>query len=327
MKAAVVTGKCRVQIMEIGEPNITKPSQIKIKVVSGAVCNTTDNKVYASDFPEKAWPNESFPFIIGHECCGHIVELGEAVKDLKIGDRVVYWSVNGRAFADYCLLDTENAVGKISESVPNDLCAMMEMVIGAGRMLYMKDGTPRINQGDKVVVCGLGPAGLIYVKLAKLMGAGRICALGRRTLRLNKALELGADTAVDSEKLSYEEKVISDLGGHPDVFIDATGADIVRDIVKIGRAGMRVIPYGVPPFKWKERVPELLTAGIQAPVHEGVASARIALGHCVKWAENNLLDLKPIISHKLPLAEIGRGLDMCRLERDTTLKVIISINE
>ena len=177
MRAAVVTDKCKLQIMELGEPNITKSTQIKIKVTSGAICNTTDNKVFATSFPEQNWPNESFPFIIGHECSGYVVETGDNVKDLKIGDRVVYWTVNGRAFADYCILDTEMAVGKISTGVSNDLCALMEMVTGSARLLYLPDKTALINSGDKIVVFGLGPAGLIYTKLAKLMGAESICAV------------------------------------------------------------------------------------------------------------------------------------------------------
>ncbi|MDR1419616.1 MAG: hypothetical protein LBI86_04525, partial [Treponema sp.] len=61
MKAAVVKGKCDVVILDVGEPVIQKPSEIKIHVTTGAICNTTDNKVYATDTPENDWPNDKFP--------------------------------------------------------------------------------------------------------------------------------------------------------------------------------------------------------------------------------------------------------------------------
>ena len=89
MKAAAVEGKCKIKIKEVPEPVIEKDTQIKIHVSRGAICNTTDNKVYATDTPEKYWPNVPFPFIIGHECTGRIVEKGAAVKDLQMNDRIV----------------------------------------------------------------------------------------------------------------------------------------------------------------------------------------------------------------------------------------------
>lgn len=328
MKAAVVESKCNVKIKEVPEPVIEKDTQIKIHVTRGAICNTTDNKVYATDTPEKYWPNVPFPFIIGHECTGRIVEKGRAVDDLQIGDRIVYWTVDGNAFADYVILDTvESAVGKISEEFPEDIAAMFEMVIGAGRLLFHPDGEPLIKEGDKVAVFGLGPAGLIYHRLARMLGAEKVCGIGRRKMRLEKSLEMGADCAVSLQEEGYLETVCSGLGGKPDVIIDATGGDVVKEITELAHRGTRIIAYGVPPFDWSERIAELEKAGICPPEFQGLESAGISLKRCIEWAETEDTGLLPIISHRIPLKEIGEGLDMCRLKRDTTLKVIVTVNE
>lgn len=328
MKAAVVRGKCQVVIEETEEPQITKPSEIKIHVTKGAICNTTDNMIYATDHPEDFWPGEKFPFIIGHECTGRIVELGSDVKEMKIGDRVVYWTVCGRAFADYLILDTEEfAVGTIGENVSDDIAAMMEMVIGAGRQLFKEDGSALIKQGDKVVVYGLGPAGLIYHRLAIMLGASKVCGVGRRELRLSKSLEVGASFSVNSEKTGYIEEIIEKMEGRPDVIIDATGGDIIENIIALGDEGTQVVAYGIPPFDWNEKIPLLEKAGLKAPIFTGTESARISLKHCVKWAESGGFGLEPIITHRIKLRDLGKGLDMCRLQRDTTLKVIVTINE
>jgi L-iditol 2-dehydrogenase len=328
VKAAVVKGKCDVIILDVGEPVIQKPSEIKIHVTTGAICNTTDNKVYASDTPEKDWPNDKFPFIIGHECTGRIVEKGEDVKNLNVGDRVVYWTVNGRAFADYLILDTEqSAIEAINDDAPEDIAAIMEMVIGSARLLFQENGTPLINPGDSVAVIGLGPAGLIYHRIAKMMGAEKLAGAGRRALRLETSKKMGADFVFDTGAAGWHDDLISKFGKRPDVIIDATGGDIVSDIIALGAANTKIIAYGVAPFNWKDREGELLKAGINPPIGYELPSARKAAIKCVEWLHSGKIGLEPVISHRLSLEEVGRGLDMCRLERDTTLKVLIHINE
>lgn len=328
MKAAVVRGNCDVAVLDVPEPMITKPSEIKIKVISGAICNVTDNKVYATDHPEDNWPNYSFPFIIGHECSGRVVEMGEAVSNLQLGERIVFWTVNGKAFADYLVIDTEESVVEaIDEAVPNDVAAIMEMAIGSARMLFTDAGEPLIKPTDAVVIIGLGPAGLIYHRIAKMMGAGKICGVGRRKLRLQKALEMGADFVVDTNKANYPEEVISLLGGKPDVIVDATGGDVVAEMIALAKPETEMIAYGVPPFRWSDRVDEFTKADRKPPQFPGREAACIAAKKCVEWAQSGEFGIEGAISHKLPIEEVGRGLDMCRLDRDNTLKVVISINE
>lgn len=326
MKAALVTGNRQVSIVEMPSPQIQKDTQIKIRVVKGAVCNTTDNKVYATDTPEKDWPYLPFPFIIGHECTGYVLEKGAAVTGMEIGDKVVYWTVDGLAFADDLVIDTAQAVvGKICAGVDDNLCAIMEMVIGSTRLLFGEEGQPLIKPGDRVAVLGLGPAGLIYVKTAQLMGAGSVVAYGRRNIRLNAARRLGATAVVDASKPNAIDETLGALGGPADVIIDATGGDVVKEIIALSRPGALCMTYGIPPFNWQDRLKELTDAGL-LHFKDNRVSAQCALEHCIRWAESGKLDLTPIISHVLPLSEVGRALDMCREERDHTLKVVIDIN-
>jgi len=326
MKAALVTGNRQISIVEVPAPILSKDSQIKIKVVKGAICNTTDNKVYATDTPEKYWPYMKFPFIIGHECVGYVIEKGTAVRHLKIGDKIVYWTVDGTAFADELILDTHSSVvGKIRSDVNDDLCAMMEMVIGSTRLMFDTEGHPLIHKGDRVALLGLGPAGLIYAKTAQLMGAGRVIAYGRRKLRLDTAAKLGATDFIDSTSPNAVEDMRKALGGSADVIIDATGGDVVKTIIDLSRPGTICLTYGIPPFSWATRLNELTDIGIRH-YSDNRGSALASLKQCISWAENGVLNLMPIISHVLPIDQVRRGLDMCREERDSTLKVIIDIN-
>ena len=326
MKAVVITGPHRAEVQLVAEPQLKKNTQIKIRVVSGAICNQTDNKVFATNAPEEHWPYEKFPFIIGHECSGYIVEKGADVKDFEVGDRIVYWTVSGKAFSDYLVIDTvESTVGKINESVSDDIAAIMEMVIGGTRYLFSPKGDQFIKERDRVVVFGLGPAGLIYIRVARLLGASVIVGIDMVDFRLNKAKELGADGVFMASQADHVEKAIEILGGKPNVIIDATGADVVASIVKFGEVGTRVIPFGVPPFNWNERKKDLEDHGMIMN-QMGVESARYATKYCTKWANDGVLGLEPIITHKLPIEQTGHGLDLCRENKDKTLKVIIEIN-
>lgn len=326
MKAAIVRGNCDIAILEAAEPRLQKPTEIKIRVSTAAICNTTDNKVYATDTPEANWPNDSFPFILGHECTGQVVEKGDSVTDFDVGDRIVYWTVNGKAFADYLIIDTAaSAVDKIPDSVPEDVAAISEMPIGAGRILFNEDGSPRVKPGDAVAVVGLGPAGLIYEWLVRRLGAGKVCAAGRRALRLETALKMGADAAVDTTRPGWHDQVIEALGKKPDVLIDATGGDIVADILPLATPATTIVAYGVPDFNWADRRAELTEAGLTAPLQDGNAQASVE--HCVQWFASDWQSLQPVITHRLAFDEVGKGLDLCRLERDTTLKVVLHVND
>ncbi|NSW83171.1 MAG: zinc-binding dehydrogenase [Syntrophothermus sp.] len=199
----------------------------------------------------------------------------------------------------------------------------MEMVIGAARLLFDSDGTRAIKKGDVAVVYGLGPAGLIYVQLTKAMGARKVIAVGRHRLRLGKALMLGADVAIDAQEGHVIDKV-RDIGETLDIIIDATGADIVTDVLALGHSGMAFVPYGVPPFDWKEKLPELEGKGIVFR-DGGLVEARVAVEQCIDWVANGAIRLEPIITHRISLEQVEFGLKLCHDFRNDTLKVVIDM--
>lgn len=326
MRVAIVKGNRNIVIEQAEIPQIEKSTQVVLRVISAAVCNTTDNMIYATDEPEKHWPFKKFPFKLGHECSGYIVEKGEEAP-FEIGDRIVYWTVENGAYADYLLLDTADCVaGKIDDTKVDDgLLAIMEMVIGSARHLFTPEGERQIREGDRVLIIGLGPAGLIYTRLALLMGAGRVVCAGRSEFRLNKAKELGAHAAIDTNCPDHRKQILEALGGKADVVIDATGGDVINLICACARQGAKPILYGIPPFNWNERIPELTAAGLLEPVFSESLGARHAIGWCIEMAETNQLQLEKIITHHLPLEELGTALDLCRTQKNSTLKVVIDI--
>lgn len=325
MKAAVVTGPGKIEIMDVRKPVISSPEDIIIKVETASICNTTDYKIYSAADPLSVWPNEPRPYILGHECCGYIVDIGANVKDFHVGDRVVIWSIPGGAFAEYVKVSVNKAaIGKISGNISKYEAPLMEMTIGTARLMYDSNGNQVIRKNDKIVVYGLGPSGLVFINLARLMGAGRIVAVGRRKIRLEKALSMGADIVIDRDDNNALNK-INEAVGKPNVVIDATGADILDEIFELSSPGMALLAYGVPPFNWQEQLSKLDDHGIRF-YGGGLDEARAAVKYCIDWLEKGQLHLGSLITHKLPLDKVEYGLTLCHDFRDETLKVVLEIS-
>jgi len=87
MKAATVSiGKRTTALMEIEEPKITGPDQVKLRVLKVGVCGT-DREICAFEYGDP--PTGSDYLVLGHECLGQVVEIGSAVKDFKLGDLAI----------------------------------------------------------------------------------------------------------------------------------------------------------------------------------------------------------------------------------------------
>lgn len=325
MKAAVVTAPYKLEILDVAKPKISSPEDIIIKVETASICNTTDYKIYSAADPLSVWPNKPRPYILGHECCGTIVDIGENVKDFKIGDRIIFWSMSGGAFAEYAKISTqEAAIGKISNNVSKYEAPLMEMTIGTARLMYGLNKSQIIRKNDNIVVYGLGPSGLVFINLARLMGAGKIVAVGRRKFRLEKALSMGADIIIDADEKCAINK-INEAVGKPNVVIDATGADILDEVIELSSPGMAFMAYGVPPFNREDQLSELSNKGIQF-YKGGLDEARVAAKYCIDWLKRGSLLLGSLVTHKLPLNKVEYGLTLCHDYRDETLKVVIEIS-
>ncbi|VBB08946.1 Hypothetical protein LUCI_4232 [Lucifera butyrica] len=217
------------------------PEQVKIRVKYAAVCGT-DLHTYEGKYNVKA------PVTLGHEFAGEVVEVGDNVTEFAVGDRVTSettFSVCGKcrycqtgdynlcsqrkglgnqqdgAFTNYIIARRES-VHKLPENVDYISAAMTEAVACAHHAVAKSNVKP----GDVAVVLGPGPIGLFTAQIAKHYGAKVIITgLAKDKGRLDKALELGIDFAVDIENQSVEQLVQKLTDGYgADILFECTGA-------------------------------------------------------------------------------------------------------
>jgi L-iditol 2-dehydrogenase len=211
MMAAVLYGKEHLQVEPVAVPTIGS-GDILVRVKVALTCGT-DVKVFRRGYHARMIVP---PAVFGHELAGDVVAAGPDVRNFKVGERVVAANsapcdecffckrglenlcedllFNNGAYAEYIRIP-QRIVAKNTHRIPEGVgyqdAALIEPLACVVR--GFEETAPRPN--DTVSIIGLGPIGLMFVKLAKLYGC-RVIAVGRRKTQLDRAAALGADELV-----------------------------------------------------------------------------------------------------------------------------------
>lgn len=211
------------------------PLDVIIKPLVVAPCSTDVHLIRHPDMPHIVGKP------LGHEVAGEIVEVGDQVKDFKVGDRVIVGSVVpnwrnpaiqegnykfdnispymvadpafGGCFAEKCkLCDADMNIARIPDNVTLEQALMLtDMATTAFEGVDALD----VPYGATIVVYGIGPVGLMAVRAAVLKGAARIIAIGSRPVCIEVAKEYGATDIVNYKDGNVVDQVMALTGGKP----------------------------------------------------------------------------------------------------------------
>jgi L-iditol 2-dehydrogenase len=240
MMAAVLYGKEHLLVEPVAIPTI-ESGDILVRVKVALTCGT-DVKVFRRGYHARMIVP---PAVFGHELAGDVVAVGEDVKQFSVGQRVVAANsapceqcffclrglqnlcedllFNNGAYAEYIRIPARIVrcnTYRIPEHVGYHDAALVEPLACVIRGLEETNPRP----GDTIAVIGLGPIGLMFVKLAKLYGC-RVMAVGRRKQQLERAAALGADELIVGSDHSNPVDAIRALahGRGVDIAIEAVG--------------------------------------------------------------------------------------------------------
>ncbi|MDI9611868.1 MAG: zinc-binding dehydrogenase [Acidobacteriota bacterium] len=240
MTAAVLYGKRDVRIEQIPVPRVGK-GEVLVRIKAALTCGT-DLKVYRQGFHARMIVP---PSVFGHELAGVVEEVGEGVESFSPGMRVVSANsgpcnecffcqkhlanlcenlqfING-AYAEYIKIP-ERIVRQNLLILPDSVDFQEAALVEPLACVIRAAEETGIEEGDTVVVIGMGPIGLMFVQVLKSMGA-RVIALGNRQTQLSLAEAMGADHVVDSTHSNVVEQVRRITSGQrgADVVIEAVG--------------------------------------------------------------------------------------------------------
>ena len=214
------------QLRDMPSP-VPGPKQVAVRTRVAAV-NFPDALIVAGKYQAKP----PFPFSPGGELSGEIIAIGEEVKRLAIGDKVVGVTAYG-AYAQEVLVDSTNVIPLPRGISDEDLELAGSFVLTYGTSLHALKDRAQVQAGETLLVLGAGGGvGLAAVEIGKLLGL-RVIAAASSAEKLAAARERGADETIDyaSDDLRERIKTLTD-GRGVDAVYDPVGGDYAEPALR-----------------------------------------------------------------------------------------------
>ncbi len=257
MMAAVLYGKEDVRIEQVPIPAVG-PGEVRVRIGAALTCGT-DVKVFRRGYHARMIRP---PAVFGHEFAGTIEAVGEGVEGWHCGQRVVAANSAPCGSCFYCRRETPELCedllflnGAYAEAVTiparivaknlyllPDTLSFAEAALTEPLACVVRGmAAMPVRSGETVAVLGLGPIGLLFVRLCVLAGA-RVLAVGRRAERLQLAAELGAAE-------------VFDIAAYPDIL------PLLRSRTEGERGPDKVIEAVGRPEAWEQAIALVRKAG------------------------------------------------------------------
>jgi L-iditol 2-dehydrogenase len=347
MSAIVLHGPNDARYERVATPK-AGPMEVLCKVRAIAICGT-DPGIVSGKF-KGMWP-PSYPFIIGHEWAGEVIELGPSVTDFKVGDRVCAEAHKGcgycrncmvgryticenygkletghrhygftaqGGYAEYCTISTKS-VHHLPDNVSFEVGTQID---NAAVALYaVKKG--RVYSGDTVAVVGPGALGLLVTQCAKALGATKVIAVGRAGPRLEMSKKLGADEVVDATAEDPVKRLKELTGGKGvDVAIEAVGKpDAIRYTFDLVKRGGRIVLTGLSGRTEVPIIPDRLVLD-DLDVF-GIRGNPNTCEEVIPYIASGKVNVQPIITHVVPMRDFSKALEIVTKRLEGVIKAVL----
>ena len=347
MKTLVVDEKGKLSVCEIPKPSYG-PCQALVKMRSCGVCNGTDTKLIHGTFKNF----DTYPAILGHEGVGEVIEVGEKVTSLKVGDLVLLpfleEEVNGYtpgwgAYSEYAVVgDAESYIangmgegtpqwseGYLAQTVikPTDKVD----VVGASMIITFREVLSAIRRfgfrpNENVLIFGAGPVGLCFTKFCKLLGLKTVITTDVMDDKVEGALKAGADYAFNSTKCDIKEEIKKLFPEGVDYVVDAVGINaLINQAMELIKYNGKICCYGISPktgmdIDWTKAPYNWTLQFVQWPSkkEEGEAHSQI-----MAWINQGVLNPMDFISDVFEFENILDAFALVDARKPTTKKIVI----
>lgn len=311
------------------------PDQVLVRIAYCGIC-PWDVRVYSGN------KNVPLPRVMGHEASGRIVKVGEAVKHMLVGQRVMADFIvkcgvcincrRGRsnrclhpqfpngAYEDFAVVPYRNIHPIRRDTTSFKAAAFTEPLACVVRGQKMLDLSP----GEVELVIGAGPIGLMHMQVARRFGA-RVIVADLIQERLDLAHRLGADVVHNSSAGDLKQVVKDVSGGRgADAAVVAVGVSpvVVEAADCLADGGRLNIFAGIYPAHPLQIDPNLIH--YRELVITGSADSTAEDMHtALEYIETGQVQVEPLISHLLPLERLGEGFEVVLNQQG--LKVMVEI--
>jgi 2-desacetyl-2-hydroxyethyl bacteriochlorophyllide A dehydrogenase len=331
MKAVVFPKIKKFEIKDIEIPEIND-KEVLIKNSFAGFCGT-DLKIFNGDYVAK------YPLIPGHEFSGIVEKVGKNVKGIKKGQRVAiehtitcgscyyckrneqnlcinrgsYGTTANGGFAEYSKV-TENCIHILSDSISLREAALQEP-LGCGILGLEKID---IKYGDKALVFGIGPIGLILLQLLNIRGVSMITMVDVHKDKIETGKKFGASNVLMNDKdLDKNLKSVSEYGF--DIVIDATGiSKVCEQLFRYVNKNGRILFFGHCEHDETISISPYQVHKNDLSIY-GSFSLKRNTAQALELLASKKINLDGIISHEFKLTDFAEAFELAKTGKFTKI--------
>lgn len=340
MKASVCYKQNDLRTEDLPIPEISD-NEVLIKMLACGLCGTDIQKIRGDSVNK--------PTVLGHEVVGEIVKKGKNVSKFEIGDRVITAihvpcftchycnkghyticeqfrtnNIDPGGFAEFIRipkLHLNHLTHKVSNNVTDEEATLIEPIACCLHGLKQAD----IRPNDSVLIMGAGTIGILHAQLAKIKGANKVIVSDMSEFKLQKALNVGCDYAINIKEKNIIDEVnkITDGQGVDVIVIAAGVSSLVADAVNmVRRAGKIIVFSGFDKNK-------LVTLDVSRFFKDEISIigtysvTPYEFPEALDLLEKRKLNTEEMITHVYPLNKLSEAIDISTNPEQPVLKVII----
>lgn len=338
----MLTGIRRIEMKDVPEPIIINPDDVKIRMKVVGVCGSDIHYYTQGRIGSQV---VSYPFTVGHEGAGIVVETGKDVKRVKAGDVIAIDPAMPCFKCDQCLSGRHHtcrklkflgcpgqAEGCLSEYIvmPEDSCfplaggltadnGAISEPLAIGVYAVKKSG---IIKDMSVGILGFGPIGMSVMLAAKAAGAGNIFVTDKIDARLEIAKKEGALLTGNPMNRPIIKDILNTENTGLDIVFECCGQQEAFDqAVQLLKPGGKLIIVGIPEFdRWSMDVDNTRRKEIM------IQFIRRQVG-CVQPSldlmQSGKINIKNMITHRFPFSKTKEAFDLVSSYDDGVMKAMI----
>lgn len=357
MKAMVYYGDHDIRFEQRAKPQIIDPTDAIIRMTKTTICGT-DLGIYKGKNPEieNVAKEKTGAFngrILGHEGIGIVEQVGSAVKNFKVGDKVIVSCVSRCGTCENCqkqlyshcrneggwimgyMIDgtqaefvrtpfADTSLYLLPQNLSEDVAVMLSDALPTGHEIGVQSGD--VKPGDVVAIVGAGPVGMSVLLTAQLYSPSQIIMIDMDDNRLAMAKEMGATDLINSGNEDAIKKVMEITHGRGvDAAIEAVGIEATWDICQhIVKEGGHLANVGVHGKSVNFALDKLWIKNLT--ITTGLVNANTT-GMLLKTCCSGKLPMDKLVTHHFKFADIEKAYDVfLNSSKEKAMKVIIDFD-
>ena len=327
MKAMILRATRDVAPGEVQRPSPAQ-DQVLVRMTHSGICGT-DRKIFDGEIPVH------HPLIMGHEMAGELADGGGRVvvdpclycgacfycraglTSLCPNGGLIGRDVDG-GFAEYVTAPRSHVF-----SLPDAIDSRSAPLIQVVTTCVHSQRQINLLAGQSVVVVGLGVTGQVHAQLAKARGAHPVIGISRSAWKRKMAEQLGADLTLAGGEAGVRAVMEATEGRGADVVIESTGfLPAVADAISMCRLGATLLLFGII-TESQGALPFYQIYFKELTIVNGRAAKGEDFPASIDLVARGAIKLDPLITHVVPVAELGTAMEMLTSDADLRMKIIL----